>query len=82
MIPLLYAQWSDAQMAVDQTVQYLVANVKAFRDTVQRLLSADKQHGVEGPPELYNLIKGCQIYCTGNLTWRYVPVQYEPLLEC
>ena len=74
MIPLLYAQSSDAQMAVDQTAQYLVANVKAFRDTVQRLLGSDKQHDVEGRSELYNLIEGCQIYCTGNLTWRYVPV--------
>ena len=78
MIPLLYTQSNNAQMAVDQTAQYLVANMKAFRDTVQRLLESDKQLGVGGPPELYNLITGCQIYCTGNLTWRYVPVQYEP----
>ena len=80
MIPLLYAQSSDAQMAVNQTAQYLFATVKAFRDTVQRLLGSDKKDGLEGPPELYNLIEGCQIYCTGNLTWRNVPVQYEPFV--
>ena len=82
MIPLLYAQSGDAQMAVDQTAMYLVANVKAFRETVQRLLEPDKQHGVEESPKLHNLIKGCQFYCTGNLSWRYVLVEHEVLLKC
>ncbi|KAF6228249.1 hypothetical protein HO133_007979 [Letharia lupina] len=70
MIPLLYARSRDAQVAVDQTAEFLVVNVKAFEETAQRLLKQEKRHNVEEARELRAFIKGCQFYCSGNLTWR------------
>lgn len=70
MIPLLYAQSRDAQVAVDQTAEFLVVNVKAFEETARRLLNPEKQYNVEEACELRDFIRGCQFYCSGNLTWR------------
>lgn len=70
MIPLMYAQSRDAQLAVDQTVDFLAMNVKALDEVALRLLNPEKRHKIEETRELCDFIKGCQFYCTGNLTWR------------
>lgn len=70
MIPLLYAQSRDAQVAVDQTVDFLAMNVKALDEVALRMLNPEKRHKIEEARALCDLIKGCQFYCTGNLTWR------------
>lgn len=69
MIPLLYAQSRDAQAAVDQTTNFLVANVKAFEETKQRLQKSEKGRNNDEAFELCDFIRGCQFYCSGNLTW-------------
>ena len=80
MIPLLYAQSRDLQMSVDQTAEFLAANVKAFEETAQRLLNPEKGRGIEAAPVLRDFVKGCQFYCTGNVTWRYFPPLKHPSL--
>ncbi len=70
MVPLLYAQTKDLQVAVNQTADFLALNVKAFEETAQRLLNSAERHGVEETPELCDFIKGCQFNCSGNLAWR------------
>ncbi len=70
MVPVLYAQSGDAQAAVNQTTDSLIATVKAFNETAQRLQTTGKQRQLEDAVGLRNFIKGCQFYCSGNLTWR------------
>ena len=69
MIPLLYAQSKNVQAAVDQTIDFLVASVKAFEETKQRLQKSYKGRNIEETLDLSDFIKGCQFYCSGNLTW-------------
>ena len=38
----------DVQAAVDQTTDFLVANVKAFKETRQRLQKPEKGLNIEG----------------------------------
>ena len=70
MIPLLYAQSRHAQAAVNQTAEFLTANVKAFEEMAQRLLEQEKRKNFEEVSEICDFIKGCQSYCSGNLVWR------------
>lgn len=70
MIPLLYAQSRDAQVAVDQTVDFLAMNVKALDEVALRLLNPEKRHNIEQAREISEFVKQCQFYCTGSLTWR------------
>ena len=60
MIPLLYAQSGDAQAAVDQTANFLVANVKAFEETAQRLLKPEKAQEVDEACEIREFVMACQ----------------------
>ena len=69
MIPLLYAQLKDVQAAVDETTNFLVASVKAFEETKQRLQKPEQGRNIEETPDLNDFIQGCQFYCSGNLNW-------------
>ena len=70
MIPVLYVRSGDAQVAVNQTAEFLSANVKAFEKTAQRLLEQEKWRHFEEVFRICDFIKGCQFYCTGNVSWR------------
>lgn len=72
IIPLLYAHSRNLQAAVDQTAHSLIANVKEFERTVQRLLEKAKHEGIQETDAIKNFIKGCQFYCTGNNAWGWV----------
>lgn len=67
MIPLLFAQSGNLQAAIEQTRDFLVANVQAFEVEVEQLRASE-----EASRELKDFITGCKYYCTGNLAWRYV----------
>lgn len=71
MIPLEYVQSRNVQTAVDQTASFLAKSVTAFEQTVQHLLKAEKQQSDEQARKVDDFIRGCQFYCSGNLTWRY-----------
>lgn len=71
MIPLLYVQSRNAQTAVDQTTKFLAKTVQAFEQTMQDLSTTKKSGSDEQASDIADFIKGCQFYCSGNLTWRY-----------
>lgn len=70
MIPLQYVQSRNVQAAVDQTMEFLAKTVKAFEQTMQHLLTTDKYGSDKQMSDIDDFIKGCQFYCSGNLTWR------------
>lgn len=70
MIPILYAECKDLQLAFNRTADFLASKVKEFQETAQRLLTFTKQYDAVEVMELEDFIRGCQFICTGNLSWR------------
>ena len=69
MIPILYAQSNDLQLAYNRTAAFLAVTVKKFQHTTQRLLNSTGPFEVATTLELDDFVRGCQFYCSGNLTW-------------
>ena len=70
MIPILYAQSNDLQLAYNRTADFLAVNVKKFQGTTQRLLNSTSPFEVAMTLQLDDFLRGCQFYCSGNLAWR------------
>ena len=71
LIPLLYARLGSAQAAVDQTTEILIEHVTRFEEAARQLLASPGASEIDGNPQLYDFVKGCRFYCSGNLIWRY-----------
>lgn len=76
MIPLQYVQSRNVQTAVDQTTKFLAKTVKAFEQRMRHLLAIEKRGSDEQKSHIDDFIKGCQFYCSGNLTWSLATHRY------
>ena len=72
MVSLLFAETQDAQVAVDQTADFVHANILIFKTTAQSLLlkAEEKNLPKHQKAALQDAITGYQFFTTGNIIWR------------
>ena len=70
LVPLLFAQNGDAQVAVDQATAFLRKSIQDFDDAAHELLGDQENFCGGGYQQTLDFVTGCRFYCSGNLDWR------------
>ena len=70
MVLFVYAGVGDAQVAVDETSDFVVDSVLAFEDAAHTLLCSNITRSSKQVKQLKGVIIGCRYYITGHVAWK------------
>lgn len=69
LVPILFYQYNDAQLAVDKAIAMIETSVARFEMAANALL-AQYTHDPVVAGHVRNFVDGCRYACTANLNWR------------